>query len=69
MFILFGTHYIDPAAGAASDGVARAQAVTGLDANGRSTWSEPAVPSIMGCSADQQMAYGMSADATAQADD
>jgi hypothetical protein len=67
MFILFGTFYIDPAGGSASNGVARAQALTGLDANGRSTWSEPATPSIMGCSADQHMAHGMSADSTAQA--
>ena len=69
MFILFGTHYIDPAAGAASDGVARAQALTGLDVNGRSTWNEPAVPSIMGCSADQQMAYRLSSESSAQAND
>jgi len=63
MFILFGTAYIDPAAGAAGEGIARAQAVSGLDALGRSTWSEPATPGHMGCSASGHMAHAASADA------
>jgi hypothetical protein len=63
MFILFGTYYIDPAAGVAGDGaIARAQAVSGFDALGRSTWSEPATPGHMGCSATGHMAHGASAD-------
>jgi hypothetical protein len=62
MFILFGTFYIDPAAGAAGDGIARAQAVSAVDANGRSLWSEPATPGHMGCSATGHMAHGASAD-------
>jgi len=61
MFILFGTFYIDPSAGAAADnGPARAQAASGFDARGRSTWSEPAVPSPIGCSATGLMANGAS---------
>jgi len=59
MFILFGTYYVDRSGGASSaDGVARAQAVSGFDALGRSTWSEAALPGHMGCSATGHMAHG-----------
>ncbi len=58
MFILFGTYYIDRTGGASADGVAQAQATSGFDALGRSTWSEPAFPGHMGCSATGHMAHG-----------
>jgi hypothetical protein len=49
MFILFGSTYLVPVAGGQSEEGVAAVAPVELDASGRSTWSELAVPGTYGC--------------------
>jgi hypothetical protein len=49
MFIMFGGYYLAPTDGGQSEEGVAALGPAEIDASGRSTWSEPAVPGILGC--------------------
>src|SRR6185369_13667966 len=50
MFILIGSAYLVPTTGGQSEEAVPVAAAAEVDANGRSTWSELAVPGNFGCS-------------------
>ncbi|HZR80207.1 MAG TPA: hypothetical protein VFD92_03840 [Candidatus Binatia bacterium] len=70
MFILFGAYYLAPVDGGQSEEGVASLGPNVLDANGRSLWSEPALPGNFACSAGGHGAHGAQtaeglADATA----